>query len=212
MKKQILKSALMAMAGVGLLAGGAMAVPMTWVDVVDPSPDVKVPPSYTLTHDISDPASGSFSSWFMGGNDTIDSFNFTVELYDDNQDSTKKQIVDWYWIFPVFGNVTVPDGGEEGAAGIGVGGLLGSYDLTMGTNSFDVAWQNNFSATLDLYSNGIIQLKISATDGDFYFDKSTLTVHGDNGTAPVPEPATMLLFGTGLAGLAAVARRRKTQG
>ena len=202
MKKQILKSALMAMAGVALLAGGAMAVPMTWVDVVDESPDIKIPPSYTLTHDISDIDSGSFSSWWTGGNDTISSFNFLVELYDDNVGTTK-QFGNFYYTFP--------DSVEIGTAYTGSTGLLGSYILHMGENSFGGDLFSNFLATADLRIDGKINLTISSIVGDFYFDKSTLTVHGDNGTAPVPEPATMLLFGTGLAGLAAVARRRKTQ-
>ena len=202
MKKQILKSALLAMAGVGLLAGGAMAVPMTWVDVVDPSPDIKIPPSYTLTHDISDSESGSFSSWWMGGTDTISSFNFLVELYDDDVGTTKH-----------YGNwsYTVPDSVEIGTAYTGSTGLLGSYILHMGENSFGGDLSSNFLATADLWIDGKINLTISSIVGDFYFDKSTLTVHGDNGAAPVPEPATMLLFGTGLAGLAAIGRRRKTQ-
>lgn len=48
--------------------------------------------------------------------------------------------------------------------------------------------------------------------GTQFPDLSHLMVYGNMGETPppaVPEPATMLLFGTGLAGLAAVARRRK---
>jgi len=38
---------------------------------------------------------------------------------------------------------------------------------------------------------------------------SHLSLYGVSDSIPVPEPATMLLFGTGLAGLAGIARRKK---
>ncbi len=48
-------------------------------------------------------------------------------------------------------------------------------------------------------------LKLSAHSGDGYYSVSEVQAFG----SAVPEPTTMLLFGTGIAGLAAVGRRRK---
>jgi len=61
--------------------------------------------------------------------------------------------------------------------------------------------------TFDDEGWNVVAVNIAQWNGDSYTDKQSQLV-GD-GPAPVPEPATMLLFGTGLVGLASVRLRRK---
>jgi hypothetical protein len=92
--------------------------------------------------------------------------------------------------------------------------------LNIGTNRF--RWEVdtgeisfNVASLISLTATGTINATLTATWGDFYFNSATLRADvidpsGDDGggTAPVPEPSTMLLMGTGLLGLVAYGRKR----
>ncbi len=91
------------------------------------------------------------------------------------------------------------------------------YIKTLGLDQLKLF--NLSSSPVSIYSNwlgvqlikgdGALDLTLKIMCGDFFFDKAIITALGcDNGPAPVPEPATMLLLGSGLVGLAGFGRKK----
>lgn len=182
-----LKIILCALTFVFCVSGLASALPTTWTDTVDWNPDKYVGPKtgFGYTHDITDGANGFDSYWMgNGGNDIISSYSLLIALFDDVDTREEKEI-----------------------AFINQPGLLadGFYNFNYTDNEF--GW--SLRGLIKLNATGKLNVIIKSKTGDFYIDYSKLVARGDNGeSAPIPEPATMILLGTGIMGFAAASRKK----
>lgn len=110
----------------------------------------------------------------------IDDYTLTVNLYDDGGS----------W-----------DSGETGT----ITTFGGVTSFSMGSNA--QGW--GFGGELDIEDDGTLNVWVTSAWGDFYLDSASLVASGDDGTSAVPEPTTMLLFGTGLLGLVGYGRKKR---
>lgn len=216
MKNMILKGALVAATSVVLTAGAANAALVSEWGVVNPgdmSADFDTMISaiqgyndygYFIWTDTS--ARQNFHiAWTADPQTSVGGNLFTGEIAFQGTGYTDLNTIRWESPFkPPVGDFVW--GGEDiNFSSFNVGGVDGiSFSLT--------DWEMPSYVGFDLSIN---TTEVDANSGDVIFlgasmvDVTSLGQDGDFAVAaPVPEPATMVLFGVGLVGLAGVARRR----
>ncbi|MET0536294.1 MAG: PEP-CTERM sorting domain-containing protein [Steroidobacter sp.] len=162
-------------------AARADYIPATWIDNANVGSGVYIGDfqSYTYNHDIRD-------NGFRPLNDVISGFHLSINLADDRR------------------GLELPELAFIDLPGLGGDGLVHNFGLA--GEEFG-GW--SILGLLQLNVLGTLTVTISSIMGDFNLVGSTLTAHGYQNVASVPEPGALGLLGIGLMGMALSMRRRK---